>query len=621
MKYKFSIRSIRTKTVLIVLASMSVMLIFHGISIFSLISITGRNRREYISSAAESIAASLFAMGDNIRNMAMYIASFDSFKTLYFPDRNNAVGGTNETIDMIVSSFHSIRFIANYYPIIRDVVVVGLNNIPFSYYLGTGYEFMDLMEGKYDFSDPNAVESRFFYFDGEDFFIYATPISGSYSSAANTQKIATCIFICNLDYIRDIMKTHIRGGDIIFSVYDDEGRFIVSTSAEPDRPGEGGDVAESAGPYGQPPLLDAVIDAIPVDPPGQTAGQTVGLKIVASRRKPAGISGVLEDLFPGPNETLRLTWMFFMFSIFLLFIITATVIVLLHKQISRPISDLVNKMVAPDDKPLHIRLPRSGIVEIDHIAEGLNNLIAEIEEYTEKSLRSREKLYRMELAKNEAEMYALQSQINPHFLNNTLQCIRSIAISHGVEEIAAITLSMSELFRYSMNYQKQVRIRDEIEIVRHYVVITNLRFQNRFCFHFDIAPEILNASMCRMILQPLVENAVRHGVSRREEGGAVEIRGSRNGNTICLEVSDDGPGFGEWRLTEIQHQLAYSFEKKREIKKESSFGLYNIDRRIKLQYGPPYGLEIGRERDRTQVRIRFPDLPVESGGREKNSGV
>jgi two-component system sensor histidine kinase YesM len=579
MKHTFSLRSIRTKTALIVLASMSVMLIFHSISIFSLITVTGRNRREYITSAAESIAVSLFTMGDNIRSMAMYIASFDSFKTLYFPDRN-AVPAAGESIDMIVSTFHSIRFIANYYPIIRDVAVVGLNKIPFSYYLGTGYEFMDLMEGEYDFADPGATESRFFYFDGEDFFIYVTPISGSYSSAMDTQKIASCVFICNLSYIRDVMASHITGGNISFSVYDDKDRFIISAGAVP---------------RGH----DTILAAASID-------EVMGLKIVASGGTPSGLSGVVENMLPGQNETLRLTWIFFMLSLFLLLITTVTVILLLQKQISRPISDLVNRMVTVDDKPLHIRLPRSGIAEVDHIAEGLNSLLAEIEGYTEKSLRAQENLYRMELAKNEAEMYALQSQVNPHFLNNTLQCIRSIAISRGVEEIAAITLSMSELLRYSMNYQEQVRIRDEIEIVRHYVVITNLRFQNRFRFHFDIDREILDCAMCRMILQPLVENAVRHGVSRREEGGTVEIRGVRDGDIICLEVADNGPGFGDWRLTEIQHQLAYSFEKNRELKKEGSFGLNNIDRRLKLQYGPRFGLEISRGQDKTLVRIRFP---------------
>jgi two-component system sensor histidine kinase YesM len=585
MGHKFSLRSIRTKTVFIVLASMSVMLVFQGISIVRLINIAGRNRRDYVKNTAESIAASLFTVGDNIRSMAMYIASFDSFKSLYFPDRNTTAAGS-DSIDMIISAFHSIRFIANYYPIIRDVAVVGLNKIPFSYYLGRGYEFMDLMEGEYDFSSPGAVESRFFYFDGKDFFIYVTPISGPYSAAAGSQKIASCIFICDLNYIRDLMTDHISGQNVSFSVYDDKDRFIVSAGAEPHEKNR---------------ILDTMF-----------ISEEMGLKIAVSTGKSSGITGLFGDMFPGQDEIQRFTGIFFTLSLFLLLVITTAVILLLQRQISRPISDLVDGMVALDGRPLRIRLPRSGIPEVDHIAEGVNNLLAEIEDYTQKSLKTQEKLYQMELAKNEAEIYALQSQINPHFLNNTLQCIRSIAISRGVEEIAAITLSMSELFRYAMNYQERVLIREEIEIVRHYVVITNLRFQNRFCFRFDIRPEILDVPMCRMILQPLVENAVRHGVSRREGGGTVEIRGGRDGGVICLEVSDDGPGFGDWRLIEIRHQLAYSFEKNREIKKESSFGLYNIDRRLKLQYGACYGLEIGHEQGKTLVRIRFPEVPAES---------
>ncbi|MDR1971462.1 MAG: sensor histidine kinase [Treponema sp.] len=584
MGHKFSLRGIRAKTALIVLASMSVMLIFQGISIFSFINLTNRNRREYIRGAAESMAVSLNAVGDTIRSMAMYIASFDSFKTLYFPDRAAMPENSGNPVDMLISAFHSIRFIANYYPVIRDVAVVGLDKIPFSYYLGTGYEFMDLMEGEYNFADPNAVESRFFYFSGQDFFIYVTPVSGSYSAAANTQKIASCIFICNLDYVREIFASYTVDGELCFSVYDSEGRFIISSGPEPG-------------------ARDDVIEIISMT-------ETMGIRIVVSRGRASGISGVLGNIFPGRDEVRRFIGIFFTFSIFLLLLVTATVILLLQKQITGPISALVEGMVTRDHKPQHIRLPRSNMPEVDRIAEGVNNLLSEIAAYTENSLKTQEKMYRLELARNEAEIYALQSQINPHFLNNTLQCIRSIAISRGVDEIAAITLSMSELFRYSMNYQEQVLIRDEVEIVRHFVVITNIRFQNRFSFLFDIKPEILDVPMGRMILQPLVENAVRHGVSRREEGGLVEIRGERDGDVIMLEVRDNGPGFGDWRLTEIQHQLAYSFEENREIKKESSFGLYNIDRRIKLHYGAAYGLEIGHKENRTLVRIRFPDTTI-----------
>jgi two-component system sensor histidine kinase YesM len=103
-----------------------------------------------------------------------------------------------------------------------------------------------------------------------------------------------------------------------------------------------------------------------------------------------------------------------------------------------------------------------------------------------------------------------------------------------------------------------------------------------------------------------VENAVRHGVSRREAGGLVEITGKLEGGIIRFEVIDDGPGFGEERLEDIRRELAYSFSENRELRKGGSFGLYNINRRLKLNYGEAYGLEILQAPGKTALRIRFP---------------
>jgi two-component system sensor histidine kinase YesM len=566
MNRKFSIHSLRTQIVLIVLASMSAMLVFHGVAMGNFIIQENRRQRDYIRATNEAIASSLNMMGDNIRSMAIYMASFESFKNLYFPNRT----GDLNVADMVSSAFYTVRFIANYYPIIEDVVVVGLNRLPFSYYIGSGYDFMTLMENEYDFGDPDAIESRFFYFEEQDYFIYVTPISGQYSSLGDARKIASCIFICDLQYIKNLLNINMTG--LNFSVYDSSGRLVVSAG------GGTQDDSKSIKIIG--------------------GSDTMGLTVVTSG-EPAGT---------GWGDLPRFILYFFISSSVLLVLITFTVIILLQKKIARPISNLVQNMITRNDKPLHIRLSNSNINELDHIVEGVNNLLNEIGMYTEKSLAAQEKLYEMELRKNEAEIYALQSQINPHFLNNTLQCIRSIAIAKQVDEIANITLAMSELLRYAMNYQEYVFIKDEIEIVRHYVLITNIRFQNRFFFTFDIEAEIQDSRMCRMILQPLVENAVRHGVSLLEGNGTVEIIGRKEGDIISLEVIDNGPGFGEERLREIQEALACSFEKKRELNTASSFGLYNIDRRLKLCYGESYGLEIERREQKTGVRVRFPDL-------------
>jgi two-component system sensor histidine kinase YesM len=543
------------------------MLIFQGISMGGFIRLNNQRRREYMCAANENIASSLNTMGENIRSMAAYITSFESFKNIYFPNRP----ADQDVADMVSAAFHTVRFIADYYPIVRDVVVVGLNELPFSYYLGYGYDFMDLMRPYYNFNDPKAVESRFFYFDGKDYFVYVTPISDLFSSTGYTDKIASCIFICDLEYIRNLAGINTGDKRVNFSVYDNTGRLIAS-----------GAYGETKGPG----TIKFVSRAV-----------NMGLTVVAAE----GPVGVI----PRGDESVRFIRNFFVFSVFLLFIITAMVILLLRIRIARPISNLVHAMSTGIDKPIHTRLKRSNIEEVDRIVEGLNTLLDEIEEYTRRSMASQQELYEMELRKNETEIYALQSQINPHFLNNTLQCIRSIAITRGVDEIAAISLSMSELFRYAMNYEDQVFVQDEIDIVRHYIGITNIRFRRRFTFSFDITPEINRCYMCRMLLQPLVENAVRHGVSKREEGGAVEIAASLENGIIRFEVIDNGPGFGEGRLEEIRRKLACNFMENREHH-TGSFGLYNINRRLKLNYGANYGLEIENRSGKTLVRISFP---------------
>jgi two-component system sensor histidine kinase YesM len=222
-------------------------------------------------------------------------------------------------------------------------------------------------------------------------------------------------------------------------------------------------------------------------------------------------------------------------------------------------------------------------------------------------MEDQQKLYELNLHKKEMEIYALQSQVNPHFLNNTLQCIYSIALTRGVNEIAQIAISMSELFRYSMNYDEVVSVREEIEMTKHFIAITDIRFCGRFQFKFIIDPKIYEARMCRMLLQPLVENAVRHGVAKREDGGSVEIRGSIENGIICFEVIDDGPGFGEAQLK----RLSRDFAENSEIYKGKSIGLYNTNRRLKLNYGEAYGLKIEDKDGHTHVWISFPLSPYQ----------
>jgi two-component system sensor histidine kinase YesM len=531
---------------------------------------TANQRRslEYIRGSNESTAAALNALGENIHSMATYISTLESFRNYY-----QAREGDPYPVNIGNTTLHSSMFISTHYSIIQNIVQVNLNGHPFSYhYLNFNFEFIDLVQPYYNFKDPDALESRFFFFENLDYFIYVTPIVNLYSTVGQNKKNASCVFICDLRQVREILNSNISSGDFNIQIYDNQDQLVASKGVPPAN--------------GKKKILIV------------SFAKNIGLRVIAAGTSPGIING--------HDENTLFILRFIVISVILLIIIHLTTIVILRLCIAQPISNLVKNIVSPDDKPLHKRLDRNNIYEINHIVDGVNILLDEISTYTQRIMADQKELYELELREHEAEIYALQSQINPHFLNNTLQCIRGIAVSHKVHEIAEIAVAMSELFRYAMNYERDALISDEIEMVKHYILITGIRFRHRFTFSFDIAPEIYGYKICRMMLQPLVENAVQHGVSRQLRGGTVEITGKIENEIISFEVADNGPGFEKKRLTEVLRELSFSFAENREMKKYGSFGLYNINRRLKLNYGEGYGLEIEHKENKTIVRIRFP---------------
>jgi two-component system sensor histidine kinase YesM len=577
MKGRFSLHRLQVQIVLIVLISMSAMMVFHGVMIVNYAAADSRHRIDYIKAANKNAALSLDAIGENIHRMAVYISAFESFKNYYYPE-----GSRKDLPNFDSLVFHSMIFLTSHYSIIRNIAMVNLNAHPSSYYLwggGNNFEFIDLAKPYYDFFNRYDLESRFLFFEEKNYFIYVTPIIKLDSAIHERQKISSCVFICDLQVILDTIKNHEVEEGFYFSLFDDEDRLIIP------RGGEKGNAK---------PQTWFMSDA-----------GLIGLKVLTSG-----------NLLPmrGNDINTRFIWIFIVSSVVLLLLTTGVVIYLLQIRIALPVARLESGMPGGDSKLPHHRLSHSNIMEIDHVAEGVNKLLDEIEESSRMIMADQQKLYELELHEKETEIYALQSQVNPHFLNNTLQCIYSIALSKGVDEIAQITLSMSELFRYSMNYDESVHVREEIEMVKHFITITNIRFCGRFQFRFYVDSCIYEAYMCRMLLQPLVENAVRHGVAKREDGGSVEIHGFMKDRVIYFEIIDDGPGFGE---TQMNH-LSHNFEENGEMYKGKSIGLYNINRRLKLNYGEAYGLKIEDRDGKTHVRIRFPAIfqePVEQHGR------
>jgi len=189
------------------------------------------------------------------------------------------------------------------------------------------------------------------------------------------------------------------------------------------------------------------------------------------------------------------------------------------------------------------------------------------------------KLYESKIKEKEAELMALQSHINPHFLYNTLNTIYWMAIKIRAKPIAKIAISLSKIFKLTLNDGSHVTtVQNEIDQVKSYLDIQNIRFDHKITYHIDVEPSILERKMIKLLLQPIIENAVYHGLEQLGKG-TIMIKGYQESYYLLFEISDNGKGFDS---------KTFDYNK-------VGYALKNINERLKLQYGEGFGLEINSE--------------------------
>ncbi|TFE19694.1 sensor histidine kinase [Cohnella luojiensis] len=186
-----------------------------------------------------------------------------------------------------------------------------------------------------------------------------------------------------------------------------------------------------------------------------------------------------------------------------------------------------------------------------------------------------DKLIEAKLKEKEAELHALQSQINPHFLYNTLNSIYLMAERIGAKNISKMVMSLSNIFKLSLNNGDYITtVGNEIDQVKNYLEIQNIRYNGKFEVTIDLEPGIEHTRMLKLLIQPLVENAIFHGIELKEDKGNIAIRGRKEGETLVFEVEDDGVGFDPAGM------------------QPRGYALRNIQERIQLHYGQDRGIRI-----------------------------
>lgn len=242
----------------------------------------------------------------------------------------------------------------------------------------------------------------------------------------------------------------------------------------------------------------------------------------------------------------------------------------------KPLNVLAEKMGKVRKGNLDVHLKIDSKDEIGILARTFNKMINDLKELMIKIKDDQEELRKYELS-------ALQLQINPHFLYNTLDSISLMTRTKEYDEIAEMCIALSQFFRLGLNNGNDIyTIKDELEHIKNYITIQKLRYPDKFDFKINIDEGIYNNECIKIILQPLVENSLQHGLKYHSQGGIINIEGFRERDRVILQVIDNGCGFDEEMISSFtitdNGQLGYA--------------LKNVARRIRLYYGDQYGLKI-----------------------------
>lgn len=278
-------------------------------------------------------------------------------------------------------------------------------------------------------------------------------------------------------------------------------------------------------------------------------------------------------------------------------------------NVLKPLSELMSfmkRLKTQNLDVLHSRVHLEGYAEIEVISNEFNTMLERIHGLTHQLLDANKNLYESELEKQRIEFAFLQSQINPHFLSNTLDTIKGIAIVEGSKGTYEMAGALSRMLRYSIKGGDEVGLGEELQIVSSYMKIHQLRFSGRIQYEQDCPEELLGLAVPKMILQPFVENAVNHGLESIGKGGIIRVDAIRSDGELIVTISDNGTGIPPQRLAELNRIL-----QSEDALLSEHIGIRNVHNRIRLKYGKPYGVTLASEPGRgTQIGLILPAIPL-----------
>lgn len=305
------------------------------------------------------------------------------------------------------------------------------------------------------------------------------------------------------------------------------------------------------------------------------------------------------------NESVvevRTIHLFVICFVFLVVLFGVTASYYLSNSMSQPIVQLMSFMKKVESGNLDIRYKGDREDEIGMLGRSFNLMIIKINELLKLTERQ-------ERQKREAELRSLQAHIKPHFLYNTLDTISWMARKQGAVDVAEVVASLSKLFRIGLNKGNDIILfSEEIEHIKSYLKIQKARYRDKLNYTLEIDPKTNDFMIVKLILQPIVENAIYHGIKERKGPGHIHIEAQVSNDTFVITVKDDGKGIESDRLQLIRQKLNnVDTQNKQGAVADFGYGMMNVQSRLKLTYGEAYGISIDSEiANGTTVTIVLP---------------
>ena len=286
-------------------------------------------------------------------------------------------------------------------------------------------------------------------------------------------------------------------------------------------------------------------------------------------------------------------------QVLILIIASSILIFILITLILKKLRQVILSMRAVENGNFDVSIDIKGDDEIDELAQHFLNMVEKL-----KILIG--EMVRREVAQKDAQIKALQSQINAHFIYNVLENIKMMAEYNENYDVSDAITKLGKMMRYNMSWKRKfVTLKEEIENIQNYISLMNIRYDKEIKLLVNVDSEILNIEIPKLILQPIVENSINYGIEPKGEGGSIFIDGSIIGNYIVISIIDDGLGIEKEKLVAIQMALENDIET--ECYHGQGIALKNVNERIKLAYGKEFGIKIDSKfGEFTKVTITLP---------------